>query len=120
MSLLLGFDLGTGGIRVCLFDNEKRCIVATAGETYLTRHPRPGWAEQSPEYRWQALGLATRQVMAQAGHPSVAGFRSRPPHPPSSLVVATARLYVRRSYGWTAELATKPKGPRRAGPDHGA
>ena len=74
MSLLLGLDFGTGGIRVGLFDLERRAVVATAEETYATAHPHPGWAEQSPDAWWEALGAACRQTMEMAGHPSVAGI----------------------------------------------
>ncbi|MBE7209907.1 MAG: sugar kinase [Gluconacetobacter diazotrophicus] len=73
MSLLLGLDLGTGGVRVGLFDPASRRIVATMETTYRTEHPRPGWAEQSPAEWWAAIGDATRRVMAMAGHPTVAG-----------------------------------------------
>ncbi|NPD66226.1 sugar kinase [Lichenicola cladoniae] len=74
MSLLLGLDFGTGGIRVGLFDPDRRTIVATAEETYATRHPQPGWAEQSPGEWWDALGRACRRVMTQANTPEIAGI----------------------------------------------
>ena len=74
MSLLLGLDFGTGGVRVGLFDLERRTIVATADEAYATRHPHPGWAEQSPDDWWEQLGRASRRTMAQAGHPEIAGI----------------------------------------------
>lgn len=71
MSLLLGLDFGTGGVRVGLFDLERRAIVATAEETYRTTHPRLGWAEQSPSDWWEALGRACRRMMRDAGTPEV-------------------------------------------------
>ncbi|MGI4793806.1 MAG: FGGY family carbohydrate kinase, partial [Janthinobacterium lividum] len=71
MSLLLGLDFGTGGIRVGLFDLERRAIVATAEETYRTAHPRLGWAEQDPADWWDALGRACRRMMRDAGTPEV-------------------------------------------------
>ncbi len=74
MSVLLGLDFGTGGIRVGLFDLERRAIIATAEETYATTHPQPGWAEQSPVEWWDALGAACRRTMEMAGHPAVAGI----------------------------------------------
>jgi ribulose kinase len=74
MSLLLGLDFGTGGIRVGLFDIDRQKIVATAEETYPTHHPHPGWAEQSPGEWWDRLGQACRRTMALAGHPEVAGI----------------------------------------------
>ena len=74
MGLLLGFDFGTGGVRVGLFDLERRSIVATAEQTYETHHPQPGWAEQSPEAWWDALGGACRQTIELAGHPAIDGI----------------------------------------------
>src|SRR5205085_12112787 len=40
---------------------------------YATRHPRPGWAEQSPLDWWAALGQATRALMADLGAPAIEG-----------------------------------------------
>lgn len=74
MSLILGLDFGTGGVRVGLFDLERRAIVATAEETYRTAHPRLGWAEQSPADWWDALGCACRRMMRQADEPEVAAI----------------------------------------------
>jgi ribulose kinase len=71
MGLLLGFDFGTGGVRVGLFDLERRAIVATAEETYRTTHPQPGWAEQAPDAWWDALGAACRRTMALAVDPAI-------------------------------------------------
>ncbi len=74
MSLLLGLDFGTGGVRVGLFDLDRRAVVASAEETYATVHPQPGWAEQAPEDWWSALGTACRRAMEMAGRPTVAGI----------------------------------------------
>ncbi len=41
--------------------------------TYSTRHPRPGWAEQSPLDWWVALGEATRGLMRDLGTPHIDG-----------------------------------------------
>ena len=41
--------------------------------SYETRHPRPGWAEQSPLDWWEALGKATRGLMADLGAPEIDG-----------------------------------------------
>ena len=73
MGLLLGLDFGTGGIRVGIFDLERRAIIATAEETYPSVHPRPGWAEQSPDDWWEALGRASRRTIELAGRPEIAG-----------------------------------------------
>jgi len=73
MGLLLGLDFGTGGVRVGLFDLASRRIVATTEETYESRHPRPGWAEQSPLDWWEALGRASRRTLQLAGDVEVDG-----------------------------------------------
>ena len=71
MSLMLGLDFGTGGVRVGVFDLEARRIVASAERTYPTWHPHPGWAEQDPEDWWHALGLASREALHHAGDPTI-------------------------------------------------
>ena len=71
MALLMGLDFGTGGVRVGVFDLERRALLGTAEATYQTQHPHPGWAEQSPTDWWQALGVACRKLMADLGTPEV-------------------------------------------------
>ena len=60
---LLSFDLGTTGVRAFLFDARGR-VVGDTSRGYSTSFPRPGWAEQSPDDWWQAVGLVTRQLLA--------------------------------------------------------
>ncbi|KAB0682796.1 FGGY-family carbohydrate kinase [Aureimonas leprariae] len=74
MSLLLGLDFGTGGVRVGVFDLDARRMLAEREAEYGTRHPKPGWAEQSPADWWEALGKASRAVMADLGRPEIAGI----------------------------------------------
>ena len=73
MARLLGLDFGTGGVRVGVFDLDRRAVVAEREASYETRHPRPGWAEQSPLDWWEALGKATRGLMADLGAPEIDG-----------------------------------------------
>jgi len=72
MTLLLGLDFGTGGVRAGLYDLHKHKLIQMAEAPYATQYPQQGWAEQSPEEWWAALGSACRQLMAAAGHPAVA------------------------------------------------
>ncbi|GGE11879.1 sugar kinase [Aureimonas endophytica] len=74
MALLLGLDFGTGGVRVGLFDLEARRMLGEREADYPTRHPRPGWAEQSPADWWEALGKASRALLRDLGQPEVAGI----------------------------------------------
>lgn len=74
MSLLLGLDFGTGGVRAGLYDARSHKLVRVTEARYPTLYPRLGWAEQSPDAWWQALGEACRELMAATGHPQVAGI----------------------------------------------
>jgi xylulokinase len=62
MDYLLAHDVGTSGNKAALVTPDGR-IVATAYEPYLTRYPRPLWAEQDPEEWWRAVANTTRQAM---------------------------------------------------------
>ena len=70
---LLGLDFGTGGVRVGVFDLDRRTMLGEREVAYATRHPRPGWAEQSPQDWWAALGEATRGLMRDLGTPEISG-----------------------------------------------
>jgi ribulose kinase len=74
MGLLLGLDFGTGGVRVGVFDLARRKVLGESEARYATRYPRPGWAEQSASDWWDALGLATRELMARLGPLEIAGI----------------------------------------------
>lgn len=63
---VLGFDGGTGGMRVGIYDREGHEIVFAATE-YETRHPHPGWAEQSPDDWWNALRESINKALKQSG-----------------------------------------------------
>jgi ribulose kinase len=73
MARVLGLDFGTGGVRVGVFDLDRGVMLAEREERYAIRHPRPGWAEQSPLDWWEALGKATRGLMSDLGGPDIAG-----------------------------------------------
>ena len=52
-----------------------RCtMLGEREERYPTRYPHPGWAEQSPVDWWEALGEATRRLMADLGSPEIDGI----------------------------------------------
>ncbi|QHS55176.1 carbohydrate kinase [Mucilaginibacter sp. 14171R-50] len=60
--LLLGIDIGTSSVKVCVVDAESQVVVASASypdqESPITSL-QSGWAEQSPEMWWQQ----TRQAL---------------------------------------------------------
>ena len=63
--LLLGLDLGTGGVRALLV-SEAGEVVAAHSEEYPLATPKPGWAEQDPEDWWRASVAAIRGALAKA------------------------------------------------------
>jgi ribulose kinase len=74
MALLLGLDFGTGGIRVGVFDLDRRIMLGENEVHYATRYPRPGWAEQSATDWWEALGRATRELIRELDFPRIDGI----------------------------------------------
>ncbi len=72
---LIGIDLGTSGVRVCIFD-ENAAPVSTAEGTFPLSTPVPGIAEQDPEDWWRetcrCLGEAT--ATSGAAPPELAGI----------------------------------------------
>lgn len=66
MSYVMGIDFGTESCRVAIFDLDGR-PVTFAATPYKTTHPRPGWAEQSPQDWWECLIASTHKAMANAG-----------------------------------------------------
>ncbi|WP_438874108.1 FGGY-family carbohydrate kinase [Tessaracoccus lacteus] len=63
---VMGIDYGTESCRVAIFDLVGT-PVSIAATTYATTHPRPGWAEQSPDDWYLALQSSARRAMNQAG-----------------------------------------------------
>jgi FGGY-family pentulose kinase len=63
---LMGIDVGTGGVRVGLFDGEGTPAGFHAVGV-ATDHPRPGWAEQDPAEWWSALVGSARNAVEQSG-----------------------------------------------------
>jgi ribulose kinase len=88
MSLLLALDFGTGGVRAGVFDADARALRGQADAPYPTTHPRPGWAEQSPDDWWRAAVRAVRAATAAAGSRAIAGVSIAAT---SSTVVAATR-----------------------------
>ena len=61
---LLGIDVGTGGTRAVVIDENGRVIAAATAEHVPFASPQTGWAEQEPQDWWQATQRAVRTVLA--------------------------------------------------------
>ncbi|WP_159591153.1 FGGY-family carbohydrate kinase [Chelativorans xinjiangense] len=72
MTLVLGFDLGTGSVRAGVYDLDGGTMRGSAEERYETVYPHPGWAEQQPEEWWRALIVAGRRAVEAAGSRDIA------------------------------------------------
>jgi xylulokinase len=59
-------DVGTGGTRAVLIDEEAQLAASASSEHAPFRTPHPGWAEQDPEDWWRAGQAAIRDVLALA------------------------------------------------------
>src|SRR5690606_20920577 len=68
MTCVIGIDGGTESIRAHVFSLDGTCL-GSAAAAYRTQFPHPGWAEQSPEDWWEALGTAMRAALAMANVP---------------------------------------------------
>ena len=63
----LGIDVGTGGTRALLIDEQGRVIASATEEHRAFASPQIGWAEQDPDDWWRACGVAVREALAK-GH----------------------------------------------------
>lgn len=61
--MFLGMDIGTGGTRAVLVDEQGRVVASASEEHVPFASPRPGWAEQDPEDWWRAAQVAIRKVI---------------------------------------------------------
>lgn len=66
----LGIDVGTGGSRAVVVDENGKIIASETIEHAPFASPEIGWAEQSPEDWWRASSAAIRAVL------SVGNFRA--------------------------------------------
>ncbi len=62
---IFAIDGGTESVRVALFDLRGH-LLATAAESYPTRYPDGGWAEQDPADWWTSLCRAARSCLQRA------------------------------------------------------
>jgi len=58
--LLLSIDVGTQSIRTICFDLKGSIVALEKTPIQSYSAPKPGWAEQDPEYFWAKLGESTK------------------------------------------------------------
>jgi xylulokinase len=63
---LLGIDVGTGGTRALIIDEQGRLLGAATAEHVPFASPQPGWSEQDPRDWWQAASQAIAGALARA------------------------------------------------------
>jgi xylulokinase len=63
----LGIDVGTGGTRALVINENGRVIASGAEEHAPFASPQLGWAEQDPRDWWCAAGLAVRRALKALG-----------------------------------------------------
>ena len=66
MKYIIAYDLGTGGIKTSLFD-ENGVSQASAFESYETHFPQSGWHEQKPEDWWNSVISSTKTMLQKTG-----------------------------------------------------
>lgn len=59
---IIAWDLGTGGNKASLYDEEGRCL-ASDFTSYDTFYPAHGWHEQRPEDWWKAVVESTGKLL---------------------------------------------------------
>jgi len=63
MSILLGIDLGTSGVKILAID-EKGNTISSSTVTYPLLQPKAGWTEQNADDWWQAVVTAIQEILA--------------------------------------------------------
>lgn len=66
MSVYLGIDVGTSGVKVLAIRADGTILASGVGE-YPLYSPRPLWSEQEPDDWWNAVVKVVPEVVAKAG-----------------------------------------------------
>src|SRR5215467_15492480 len=61
---LLGIDVGTGGTRAVIIDDQGKVVSSATSEHAPFASPQIGWAEQDPRDWWRASIQAVRDILA--------------------------------------------------------
>ena len=62
----LGIDVGTGGSRAVLIDENGKVIASATAEHAAFASPEIGWAEQNPDDWWRACVAVIREVLTKS------------------------------------------------------
>ena len=62
----LGIDVGTGGSRAVLIDENGKVMASASAEHAPFASPEIGWAEQSPDDWWRACVSVIREVLTSS------------------------------------------------------
>lgn len=66
MKYIIAYDLGTGGAKTSLFD-ENGVSQASAFTSYDTTYPKSGWHEQRPDDWWNSIVSSTQEMLKKTG-----------------------------------------------------
>lgn len=66
MNKLIAYDLGTGGLKASIIDDEGR-FLGESFFSYETSYPHEKWCEQRPMDWWNAVCRATRELLEKSG-----------------------------------------------------
>ena len=61
---VLGIDIGTGGARVLVVNQDTGEVVRIASSDYPSSTPNAGWSEQNPDDWWRSCCSAIQQALA--------------------------------------------------------
>src|SRR5262245_49656390 len=67
MTVLIGIDVGTSGLKAIAVDGDSGALVASRAQDYPLSTPRAGWAEQDPEDFVTAAFAALRALTTSLG-----------------------------------------------------
>jgi xylulokinase len=71
---LLGIDVGTGGTRAVVIDENGTVIASATTEHEPFASPQTGWAEQDPHAWWRATVKSLRNVLSQVNANEIASI----------------------------------------------
>ena len=105
--MIVAHDLGTSGNKASLHSDDGR-LVATATVAYPTTFAAGGVAEQDPQHWWDAVCLATRQLLDRTGtrpeHVVAVGFSAQMM---GAVLLDTAYRPVRPAMIWADHRSTE-------------